>query len=84
MRVLMNASHSLWLAIASFFLSLFTTIRLSFRRQHPVQLVTNEEKSAPVSGAVEGGPTIMEMIRDKVPSLFGPEAVYRPTWWLPG
>lgn len=80
---LMGFSKSLWLAIASFFfVSLWRTIRFTFKRKHPIELVTNEENSAPVSG--EGSITIIEMIKEKCPSLYGPKAYYRPTWWLPG
>lgn len=82
MRSLKGISNSLWLAIASFFVSLWRTIRFTFKRKHPIELVTNEEKSAPVSG--EGSMTIMEMIKEKCPSLYGPKAYYRPTWWLLG
>lgn len=85
MSSLLSTSHALWVFLSSFFISLFTTVRYTFKRSHPVDLVTNAEKSAPVSARVEGGGlTIMEMIKEKVPSLYGPEAVFRPTWWLPG
>lgn len=81
-RSLLNMSHSLWVGIASFFLSLWETVRRTFRRRHYVELVTNEEKSAPVSG--ESSTSIMEMIKTKCPSLWGAEAYFKPTWWLLG
>jgi hypothetical protein len=79
---LLDTSNALWLWIASFFTSLWITIGLTFRRKHNVELVTNEEKSALVSG--DGGMTIMQMIKEKCPSLYGPSAHFKPTWWLPG
>ncbi|KAF8307450.1 AB-hydrolase YheT [Clavulina sp. PMI_390] len=83
MQSLRGTSHALWLAIASFFISLWTSFRLTFlTRKHFVELVTNEEKSAPVSANTDT--TIMEMIKEKCPSLYGPKAYFNPTWWLPG
>ena len=78
---MLATSSALWLSIASFFASLWMTLYLTFKRKHHVELVTNEE-SAPVSG--DGGMTIMQMIKDKCPSLYGPDAYFRPTWWIPG
>lgn len=79
---LLATSSALWLCIATFFTSLWMTLRLTFKRKHRVELVTNEEKSAPVGGG--GGITIMQMIKEKCPSLYGPSAYFKPTWWIPG
>lgn len=83
---LRSSTLHIWSLIVAWFVSIYTLARLTLRRKHYVELCTNEEQSALASGKidVESDMSIMELIKTKCPSLYGPSAFYSPTWWILG
>ena len=81
-QAIFNLSSTIALFLASSFALFLHGVRRVFARSVPVELTLNKEQSAPVSE--NSKTTIFEMIKEKCPSLYGPLATFRPTWWLPG
>jgi hypothetical protein len=81
-QAIFDLSSSIVLFLASFFALLLHGLRQVLTRRIPVKLTINEENSALVSQ--HSTTTIFEMIKERCPSLYGPQATFRPTWWLPG
>lgn len=78
---IINLSSTVLVLFASLFAVILTKIRGFFTRTVPVHL-THGASSAVVDKGT--GMTLVEMIKAKCPSLYGPDATYKPTWWLPG
>lgn len=78
---IINLSSTVLVLFASLFAFFLTKIRGIFTKNAPVHL-THGAASAVVDEGT--GMTLVELIKAKCPSLYGPEAVYKPTWWLPG
>lgn len=78
---IINLSSTVLVLFASLFAFLLTRIRELFTTTAPVHL-THGANSAVVDEKT--GMTIVELIKAKCPSLYGPEATFKPTWWLPG
>ncbi|KAF9520493.1 hypothetical protein BS47DRAFT_1286828 [Hydnum rufescens UP504] len=81
-QAIFDLSSSIVLFLASFLALLLHGLRQVLTRRIPVKLTINEKNSALVSE--HSTTTIFEMIKERCPSLYGPQATFRPTWWLPG
>ena len=73
---------ALVITIIHFFLDLGLTLRKTLSQKSPVALALNEH-DPPVLDP-KTGITLLQMIGDKCPSLYGDNAYFKPVWWLPG